>query len=130
MKANKKNLSSVYNVINLQVMLAIASCLIALILSRSIKDVNVFYSAIIGAFVAIFPSYIYMLVAFKNGAVVQPELAIKNHKTAFLVKFLLNFILFAVVFIFYKRCNFLVLFVVFFLVLGSYWLSLISSRKK
>lgn len=124
MRAYDKNLTKVMAVVKLQIFIAIAWVLCVVIVAHNLNTIS---SSVLGALIAIIPTYIYVKFAFKDGVVVAPIRALRNHKMAILVRFILNLSLFLLVCLFYQRCNFLALLGAFFVVLSAYWLSLLKA---
>ncbi|MFN7094365.1 MAG: hypothetical protein ACK4M7_03275, partial [Burkholderiales bacterium] len=62
-----------------------------------------------------------------KGNIVYPTHALGSHQKAALIRFLVNMILFALVFISYPQCKVIELFLTYFVTLSGYWFSLIKS---
>lgn len=124
MRVQDKYLAAIGVVLKLQVLLAIICVVSAWVIYQNL---DVLYSSAIGALIAITTTYVYARVAFKDGKVVAPYRALQNHKKAFLIRFMLNFVLFLVTCVFYRSCHFYTLFIVFFVVLSAYWFSFIKT---
>lgn len=124
MRAYDRNLTKVMAVVKLQILIAIAWILCTALVSKNLNSV---YSSVIGTLIAVVPTYAYVRIAFRDGAVVTPIIALQNHKKAATLKFVLNLSLFLLVCLFYRSCNFLALFGAFFVVLSAYWLSLAKA---
>lgn len=89
-----------------------------------------FISSILGSVIAIIPTFLYVKVAFVNGVINYPENALKQHKRAMKLRFLLTLILFALVFVYFRHCNFLLLFIDYIVTLSAYWINLIRINKQ
>lgn len=124
MSGNTGHLVIVKKVLQLQILLALAVVLCAYLMRCNINDAC---SSIIGAVIAILPTLIYVRIAFKNGLVTSPIKALGRHQKAFFIRFALNLFLFLITFLFYRNCNFLILFISYVVVLGAYWLSLAKT---
>lgn len=124
MSGSVRHLVVVKKVLQLQMLLALIVALCTYLVHRNIHDV---YSSIIGAIIAIVPTLVYIRIAFKNGLVTSPVRALSKHQKAFFVRFALNLILFSIVFLFCRNCNFLILFISYGVVLSAYWLSLVKT---
>lgn len=124
MSGSVRHLVVVKKVLQLQILLALIASLCTYMVHRNIYDV---YSSIIGAIIAIVPTLVYIRIAFKDGFVTSPVRALSKHQKAFFVRFALNLILFLIVFLFYRNCNFLILFISYGVVLSAYWLSLAKT---
>jgi F0F1-type ATP synthase assembly protein I len=90
-------------------------------------SLNTAFSGIAGLFLAIAPTVVYARIAFADQLVVTPGVAFARHKKAMLWRFLLNLVLFAVVLFLYKKCDYIALFVAYFITLAGYWVSLVKS---
>lgn len=124
MSSSIKHVLIVSKVLRLQIFLALFAAVIAYLVHHHINDVH---SSLIGAVIAILPTLVYTKIAFKNGLVTSPVKALGRHQKAFFVRFFLNLILFLVVFLFYRNCNFVILFISYGAVLSAYWLSLTNG---
>lgn len=119
-----KRIVGVSQVIKLQLGLGSAcSLLIALIM----QDFNSILSALLGFALALASTVAYAKVAFAKGKIAYPAHALASHQKAALIRFLVNMILFALVFISYPQCKVIELFLTYFVTLSGYWFSLIKS---
>lgn len=121
MRLQNRHFAVVVRVLKLQLLLAVCSVVITAII---VSNLNSIYSSLIGCVIAIVPTVAYVLIAFRDGVVVSPSKAFQNHKNAFMVRFLLNVLLFVLTCVLYKNCNYLTLFSSFCVVLSAYWLSI------
>ena len=90
------------------------------------NSMNTAFSGIVGLVLAIVPTVVYAKIAFANHLVVAPSVAFVRHKKAMIGRFVLNLLLFAIVLFFYKKCDYIALFVAYFIALAGYWISLIK----
>lgn len=118
-------LMPVWRVIKLQLAGGASCSLIALII---MQNRSYFVSALLGCIIAIIPTVVYIKIAFAKGVINYPQKALKQHKNAMVLRFLTSLLLFAVVFMCFKHCDFLVLFSTYIIVLSAYWFSLVTSR--
>lgn len=121
-----KNLQIIlgHKVILLEVILTTIATLLVVLIS---KNYNNALSVFLGGVLVIIPTTIYSFFVFKKGVVAYPSIALKRHQKAMVFRFLANFILFAVVIIFYQQCNFLLLLLGYLVTISGYWLSLIKA---
>jgi F0F1-type ATP synthase assembly protein I len=94
------------------------------ILAIFTQNIHIVISAILGTLLVVIPAFIYLLMIVRNKWVALPEVIIKRHKNGLIFKFMVNLLLFALIFNFYKQCNLLSLFATYIIVLSSYWLVL------
>jgi F0F1-type ATP synthase assembly protein I len=119
-----KRIVGVSQVIKLQLGLGSAcSLLVALIM----QDFNSILSALLGFALALASTVVYAKVAFAKGKIAYPAHALSSHQKAALLRFLVNMVLFALVFISYPQCKVIELFLTYFVTLSGYWFSLIKS---
>lgn len=112
------------NLVLIQLGLGLIVSILFMLLKR---NVNSTVSACLGAFMSVLLTIFSAKVAFAKGDIVLPKQAIAQHKKAMLVKWLLNILLFAVVLIFYKKCDYTALFISYSITLAGYWVSLIIT---
>ena len=93
------------------------------------RNYNSMISALTGMGLVMLPTILYAIIAFSKGVVAYPEVALGRHQKAMVMRFLLNFALFALVLIYYRQCNFLVLFITYFVTISGYWFSLIGGSR-
>lgn len=91
------------------------------------QNLNSILSALIGVALVLLPTLGYAFVAFRRGVVAYPGVALGRHQKAMVLRFILNFVLFALVIINFRQCNFLVLLITYFVTLSGYWFSLIKN---
>ena len=91
------------------------------------KNYNNTLSVFLGGILVIIPTFIYSFTVFINGLVAYPSVALKRHQKAMVFRFLANFVLFALVMVLYRQCNFVLLFLGYIITLSGYWLSLIKA---
>ncbi len=119
---NNKNFIAVVQVLKWQVIFGIT----AILFVSAIKhNVDSSLSALLGLLCVLLPTIIYIRVAFVK-QVLAAENVLKLHKKAMLLKFISNLILFALVFLFYKKCDVIVLFVTYIFSISGYWFSLLK----
>ncbi len=121
---SSQHFNGVKNILKLQLLFG-CSCIIFAIFM--LKNVNGILSAFLGLLLALVPTLVYIKIAFAKGLVNYPSVILARHKKAMLLKFIINFILFAIVFIFYKKCNYFALFGTYIVTLSGYWVSLIKK---
>lgn len=97
-----------------------------LVVAITTKNFNSTLSAILGGILVLVPTVIYAFIAFRKGVIAYPGVALGRHQKAMVFRFIINFVLFALVVIFYRQCNFLVLLITYLITMGGYWLSLIK----
>jgi F0F1-type ATP synthase assembly protein I len=122
---NYKNLHLIlgHKVIRLETALLLMFTLVVAVVSRSCNSA---LSAFLGGVLVLLPTLIYSCLAFRQGLIAYPNVALRRHQKAMVFRFLANFILFALVTIFYRQCNFLLLIIGYFVTISGYWLSLIK----
>ena len=92
------------------------------------QSFNSILSAFMGGVSVLISTLVYGFVAFKDGIIVCPKVAFNNHQKAILGRFIANLILFILIFLLYRKCDFLSLFIAYIVVLSSYWLALVKFR--
>ena len=92
-------------------------CVIVVAVSR--KDLIEIVSSLIAMSLVIVPTLAYIKIAFAQGLVGHPKVVLARHQMAMLIKFVLTALLFALVYIFYRQCNFFVLLITYFICLFS-----------
>ena len=112
-----------HKVIRVQLCLGI---LCTLVVTMVLRNYNSALSAITGVGLVVLPTIAYALVAFTRGLVSYPEVALGRHQKAMVLRFVVNFILFTLVLLVYRQCNFVVLFITYLVTLSGYWFSLIK----
>lgn len=123
MKAKSAHKRVEYTIVGLQLGLTCLCIVVTSCISRNFANVM---SAAIGAGIVILSTLLYGRIALINNCLAYPAVALKRHQLAMLLRFMLSLILFALVAILYRQCNFVVLFVSYVVCSGSYWLSLLS----
>lgn len=124
MISNHKHASIVSKLVKIQLIMGLIAT-IALVAYR--HNLNTAFSGIAGSFLAIVPTVVYAKIAFTEHLAVAPAIAFVRHKKAMLSRFLLNLVLFAIVLFLYKKCDYIALFVTYFITLAGYWVSLVKS---
>ena len=119
---NNKNFIAVVQVLKWQVIFGITAILLVSVIKH---DINSSFSALLGLLCVLLPTIIYIRVAFVK-QVLAAENVLKLHKKAMLLKFISNLILFALVFLFYKKCDVIVLFMTYIISISGYWFSLLT----
>lgn len=117
---NRKNMK--HKVVKLQFFIGLTAIFFVAVISQKL---NILISAGFGFVLAYVPTVVYSKIAFAKGLVVLPHVALLQHQKAMLIKFILNLLLFGLVFLLYKQCNFMALLFVYFMTLSAYWISLI-----
>lgn len=120
-----KNFNQVRLVLRLQFGLGGVFSILCLFVTQELHD---FISAILGFMLVIIPTLVYIKIAFAQGMVVAPNIALQLHKKAIIYRFLASTALFGVVCLGYKSGNFLILFVAYLVTLSGYWFSLLRSK--
>ncbi len=118
----KKNLARIlvkYQLCTLIILLLITALLF--------KGKNNILSVLFGSLIVILSTFLYGCIAFAQGLVVKPKIAIMLHQRAMLFKFILNTMLFMLVIIFFKRCNYIFLFVSYIITQSTVWLILLRK---
>lgn len=113
-----------HKVVKLQFLMGLACVLVVAVISR---NANIILSASVGFSLACIPTIVYSMIAFSKGLVVLPSVAYMQHQKAMIVRFLLNILLFGLTVLYYRQCNFIVLFIAYFITLSAYWFSLIRK---
>ncbi len=113
-----------HKVILWEVVLTLIFTLLVAVIS---KNFNSILSAFLGGVLVFIPTLVYSFFAFKKGVVAYPGVVLKRHQKAMVFRFLANFILFALVIIFYRQCNFLLLLIGYLVTIAGYWVSLINN---
>ncbi len=123
---NYKNLQLIlgHKVILWEFVLTLVFTLLVAFISKSFNNI---LSAFLGGVLVFIPTLIYSFFAFKKGIVAYPVVVLKRHQKAMVFRFLANFILFALVIIFYRQCNFLLLLIGYLVTISGYWVSLINN---
>lgn len=110
--------------IGLQLGLGMFISFITLLISGILNNL---FSCLLGSLLVVIPSLVYAITAFSQGIVVTPNLAITLHKRAMLIKFVINFILFILVILAYRNCNYLLLFINYIITQVCGWLILLKK---
>ncbi|MFN8770945.1 MAG: ATP synthase subunit I [Neisseriaceae bacterium] len=110
--------------LSLQLVISVIFCLFVLLL---FKNLNIAFSSIIGSMIVIITNFSYYVIAFSKGLVVKPGEALSLHKKAMIAKFALNIVIFMLVFVLYKKCNYPVLFIAYIITQSSNWLMLLKK---
>ena len=119
---NNKNFIAVVQILKWQVVFGIT----AILLVSAIKhNINSSVSALLGLLCVLLPTIIYIRVAFVK-QVLAAENMLRLHKKAMLLKFVSNLVLFALVFLFYKKCDVMILFITYIFSISGYWFSLLK----
>lgn len=92
------------------------------------KDINAIISVIIGSGLIIFLTVLYYYISIKNNLITLPKIALKNHKKAAIYKFSINIIAFICIYLIYKGCNYLWLFLGYIATQISFWLILFNRK--
>lgn len=93
------------------------------------KTTNAILSSALGCSLVIIPTLVYIKIGFAKGMIVLPSEAFRLHKKAMVAKFTANLVLFLLVIILYRKCNFLILFLTYIVTLSSNWLNLVINKK-
>jgi len=124
MNCNHQRFIEVKKTIKLQFILGICA---VILISFFRSNQNSIISAVIGVFLVTIPTLIYVKIAFARGFIAYPNIALAQHQKAMLFRFFLNLVLFMVVAVVYRGCDFLALFTTYFITLSGYWFSLIKK---
>lgn len=92
-------------------------------------NMNSTISAILGAGIAIVATVTYIKAAFGLGVIAYPKDAYVRHKKAMVYRFTINLLMFALVFILYRKCDSLALLVTYCVTFCAYWLALVTKQK-
>ena len=111
-----------HRVITLQFLLGLLCTLVVAGLTR---NYNSTFSAVVGAGLVIFPTLVYSIIAFAKGSVAFPVIVLGRHQKAMIARFVLNFVLFFIVLVTYRQCDFVVLFSTYLITFSGYWFSLV-----
>ena len=123
MSINNKHFSNVLQVLKWQITLGVLAILLICFVKYNINSIA---SALLGLLCALLPSIIYIKIAFVK-RVLSAENVLRLHKNAMMAKFVTNLVLFALVFLFYKKCDVVALFLTYIVTLSGYWFSLFNS---
>lgn len=123
MISNRKYRTTVFKLARLQLVMGLV---VTVSFAAYKQSLNTAFSGIAGILLAIIPTVVYARVAFGKRSVEIPVVALSRHKKGMIARFLLNLVLFAVILFFYKKCDYIALFVVYFIVLAGYWVSLVK----
>lgn len=110
--------------IRLQVGLCLTCIVVVAIVAKNFNSV---VSAAVGGGLVIIPTLLYAHIVFRKGVVNYPATTLRLHQIAMVARFIANFVLFVIVCLSYKQCDFLTLFVTYLVTLSAYWLSLIKK---
>ena len=110
-------------VIRWELSLALICTLVVAVVTRNYNSI---ISAFLGGVLVLVPTLIYVYIAFRKGVIAYPGVALGRHQQAMVLRFVVNFVLFALVVIIYRQCNFLLLLISYFVTLSGYWLSLVK----
>jgi hypothetical protein len=108
--------------LRLQLFIALLLLIICLFMTNSCNSV---LSATIGSLLVFSLTYLTYFLTLHNSLVVLPNIAIKNHKKTMIYKFFINIIFFLLIYILYKNCNYLWLFIGYISTQLSFWFVLI-----
>lgn len=122
MLSNSRHTTTVSRVIKIQLVLGLIATIILVMHKQSLNTV---LSGVVGMLLATASTIFYAKVAFAKQLGISPLLAYARHKQAMIARFTLNILFFAIVLFFYKSCDYIALFVTYFITLAGYWLSLI-----
>jgi F0F1-type ATP synthase assembly protein I len=99
--------------------------LTAIVIAAHTRSMNALLSGMIGLIIALISTIVGAKIAFSDGLVVAPSVAYTRHKKAMIGRFILNLLLFAVVVLVYRQCNYIALFLTYIVALSGYWIGLI-----
>ena len=125
MSINNKHFSSVLKVFRLQIAIGV---IVFLLITFVKYNINSSVSALLGLLCALLPTIIYIRVAFVK-QILSAENVLKLHKRAMVFKFISNLILFVLVFLFYKKCDAVALFVAYIFTISGYWFGLFNRAE-
>jgi len=127
MKNDRKHVTVVYQLVKIQL---IAGLTAAAIVAAHKHDLNTLFSAIVGLVLAISPTIVYTMVAFSGGLVTTPTIAYTRHKKAMISRFILNLLLFGLVALIYRQCDYTALLITYIVSLSGYWISLLLPSMR
>lgn len=122
-KRNKYN-AGIQAVVKTQ---AIFGLVCVLLIAGITRDFNSILSSLIGFGVAFSATIVYVLAAFYKGFIAYPNQVLKLHQKAVVLRFLVNLLLFMIVFISYRQCRFMLLLITYLVTLSGYWFSLLKK---
>ncbi len=122
MKNSPKHISIMYRLVIIQ---SVMGLLTAIIIAAYTHSMNALFSGVVGLIIALISTIIGAKIAFSDGLVVAPDVAYTRHKKAMIGRFVLNLLLFAVVVLVYRQCNYIALLLTYIVALSGYWISLI-----
>ena len=110
---------------NIAFYLQVCVCMIMIISSYTLtQSMNLVFSCLLGCVFVFVLNVIHFRVAFSNGLILKPKKALLQHKKAMFLKFVVNIIIFITIFIYYKNCNYLALFLGYIITQFSGWIIL------
>jgi F0F1-type ATP synthase assembly protein I len=124
MKNSRKHIKIMYRLVMVQ---SVMGLLAAIIIAVHTRSMNALLSGIVGLFIALISTLIGAKIAFGDSLVVAPNVAYARHKKAMISRFILNLLLFAVVVLVYRQCNYIALLSAYIAALSGYWISLIIT---
>lgn|GEM_PF-2555931 len=125
MTSNHKRITIVYQLVIIQLIMGLAT---AALVAAHKHNMNSLFSGIVGLALAIMPTIIYAKIAFGNGLVSAPGVAYVRHKKAMISRFILNLLLFGIVVLVYRRCDYTALLITYIVTLSGYWISLLIIK--
>ncbi len=123
---NRNNLkNTVFCVIKLQFIQGIVALLMVFLYKYSFSAL---YSGFLGLLIAVIPTIAYAKVVITE-KIDNANIMYRKHKKAMMIKFIINGMIFMLVFLFVKNINIFSLFFVYIVAISGYWTSLLSSIK-
>jgi F0F1-type ATP synthase assembly protein I len=124
MKYSNSSFKIVKQILKTQLALGAIAVIILAIFRPNLNSV---ISATLGVSFVVVTTFIYAKIAFAKGLVLLPSVAFLRHQKAMFARFLINILLFILVFLIYRNCDFLALFTAYIVTMSSYWFSLIAK---
>lgn len=125
MTNNHNHITIVYQVVIIQLIMGLLAVLI-FVANKHTTDTLV--SSFVGLALAIAPTIVYTKIAFGRGLFLAPNTVYLQHKKAVISRFILNLLLFSVVLLVYKHCNYAALLTTYIAGLSGYWISLLIIK--
>jgi hypothetical protein len=114
-------------ILKIQLLIALFILFICTIIT---KDINAIISTVIGNSLIISLTILNYYITLRNNLFVLPKVAIKKHKIGALYKFIINIIAFACIYMLYKNCDYLWLFIGYITTQLSFWILLLWNNQK
>ncbi|MCC2645122.1 MAG: hypothetical protein K0R94_900 [Burkholderiales bacterium] len=122
---NHKRITIISKVVIIQLAMGLVA---VLLLTVHQQNINTLPSSIIGLALAIVPTIVYTKIAFGGGLFLAPHVVYLRHKKAMISRFITNLLLFSIVLVAYKQCDYFALLITYIATLSGYWMSLIIIK--